>query len=113
METVVIEPHGKIALLRLDNGVTNAISPLLVDELGEAVRKVQAEFHGMVLAGGSKFFCIGLDLPTLLKLDRTKMGEFWEAFDQVVLDLFSLLLPTAAMLRFFNVLYPGTRTAVD
>jgi enoyl-CoA hydratase/carnithine racemase len=96
METVVIEPHGKIALLRLDNGVTNAISPLLVDELGEAVRKVQAEFHGMVLAGGSKFFCIGLDLPTLLKLDRAKMGEFWEAFDQVVLDLFSLLLPTAA-----------------
>jgi enoyl-CoA hydratase/carnithine racemase len=96
MQTVTIEGRDTVAVLRMNNGATNAISPLLVEELSQALKTVQSGFQGMVITGGSKFFCIGLDLPELLKLDRNGMGEFWDAFDQVVLDLFSLLVPTAA-----------------
>jgi enoyl-CoA hydratase/carnithine racemase len=96
MQTVIIEGHDNIAVLRLNNGVTNAISPLLVAELSEALRQIRNEFKGMILTGGSKFYCIGLDLPTLLRLDREAMAEFWEKFDQVVLDLYTHPLPSVA-----------------
>lgn len=95
MSKVIIEAHDAVAVLRLNNGVTNAISPELVDDLLGAVKKVKSEFSGMVLAGGDKFFCIGLDLPNLLQLDRPDMTEFYGRFIQAVFDLYTLPMPTA------------------
>jgi len=95
MPKVTLEAHDALAFLRLNNGVTNAISPALVDDLTGAAKRIKSEFKGMVLAGGSKFFCIGLDLPTLLLLDRPDMVEFYRRFNQVVLDLYTLPIPTA------------------
>lgn len=96
MKNVVLEDHGAIAVLRLANGVTNAIGPPMVAELSAALREVKDRFRGMVLAGGNKFFSIGLDLPVLLKLDRSEMKAFWINFEDTVLDLYTLPLPTAA-----------------
>ena len=95
MSKVNLEAHDGIAVLRLNNGVTNAISPELVDDLLKTIKQIKNEFKGMVLAGGDKFFCIGLDLPTLLQLDRPEMTEFYVRFNQAVLDLYALPMPTA------------------
>ena len=95
MAKVNLEAHDSVAVLRLTNGVTNAISPDLLSDLNAGIRRVKDEFKGMVLAGGDKFFCIGLDLPGLLQLGRSEMVEFYGAFNQVVLDLYTLPLPTA------------------
>ena len=95
MSKVIIEAHDTTAVLRLNNGVTNAISSELVDDLLGAVKEVKSEFSGMVLAGGDKFFCIGLDLPNLLQLDRPDMTEFYGRFIQAVFDLYALPMPTA------------------
>jgi enoyl-CoA hydratase/carnithine racemase len=95
MPKVTLEARDAITFLRLNNGVTNAISPELVDDLTDAVKRINSEFKGMVLAGGGKFFCIGLDLPTLLLLDRPDMTEFYRRFNQAVLDLYTLPIPTA------------------
>jgi enoyl-CoA hydratase/carnithine racemase len=95
MSKVVIESHENVALVRLNNGVINAINTELVDDLSQAIHQVKTEFKGMVLAGGTKFFCIGLDLPVLLKLDRAGMSKFWDKFDQVIADLYTLPIPTA------------------
>ena len=95
MSKVSIEAHDAVAVLRLNNGVTNAISSELVDDLLEAVKQVKGEFNGMVLAGGDKFFCIGLDLPNLLQLGRPDMTEFYGRFIQSVFDLYTLPMPTA------------------
>ena len=94
MSKAIVEDRGSVAILRLNNGVTNAISPLLVHDLAEALNEIRTDFKGMVLAGGTKFFCIGLDLPSLLKLDRTGMADFWRRFNQLAFDLFTLPLPT-------------------
>ena len=48
----------------------------------------------MVLAGGTKFFSIGLNLPELIGLNRKEMAEFWERFTQTVFGLYTLPMPT-------------------
>jgi len=96
MRKVTLEAHEAVAVLRLNNGVTNAIGPELLDDLSDEVKRVKSEFKGMVLAGGEKFFSIGLDLPGLLPLGRTEMVEFYFKFMQVTLDLYTLPMPTAS-----------------
>ena len=96
MNTVTVESHGKVALLRLTNGVTNAIGPALVADFSTALSLIATDFKGCVLAGGTKFFSIGLDLPALVQLNHQEMSHFWDAFDQAVLNLYCLPLPTAA-----------------
>lgn len=96
MTAVTVESHGKLALLRLTNRVTNAIGPALVADLSAALSHIATGFRGCVLAGGTKFFSIGLDLPALIQFNRREMSRFWDDFDQAVLDLYCLPLPTAA-----------------
>lgn len=95
MSKVTLVAHDAVAVLRLNNGVTNAISPDMIDDLTEAIRRIKSQSKGMVLAGGDKFFCIGLDLPTLLQLERPDMTDFYSRFNQTVLDLYTLPMPTA------------------
>jgi len=95
MEKVKIEEHKDVALLRLDNQVSNAISATMIENLSDAVNRIKAEFRGLVLAGGKKFFSIGFNLPELLKLDRSGMTDFFYGFNKVVLDIFTLPMPTA------------------
>ena len=99
MPKVILEVHDAVAALRLNNGVINAISPELLDDLSDALKRIKTEFKGMVLAGGEKFFCIGLDLPGLLQLGRAEMVTFYFNFMQVVLDLYTLPMPTACALN--------------
>lgn len=94
MEKVRIEAHGDVGILRLDNGVTNAIGRELVTHLQEKIDRARNEFKAIVLAGNTKFFSIGLDLPALLPLNRTEMTDFWHQFSRVVFDFFTLPLPT-------------------
>jgi enoyl-CoA hydratase/carnithine racemase len=96
MAKVSLEDNGQVAVLRLTSGVINAIGPELVEELALALQEVQGRFRGMVLAGGNKFFSIGLDLPALLKLSRKDMAAFWAGFEDTVLALYTLPIPTAA-----------------
>jgi enoyl-CoA hydratase/carnithine racemase len=96
MPKAVLEDHGPIALLRLNNGVTNAIGAEVVQDLSIALNAIREGFRGLVLAGNTKFFSIGLDLPELLKLDRNGMAEFWNRFEDLVLELYALPIPTAS-----------------
>jgi enoyl-CoA hydratase/carnithine racemase len=96
MTKLALEEQGNVAILRLTNGVINAISPELIEELSLALQEVRGHFKGMVLAGGNKFFSMGLDLPTLLKLSRKDMAAFWVRFEDAVLALYTLPIPSAA-----------------
>ncbi|MDY6851711.1 MAG: enoyl-CoA hydratase/isomerase family protein [Thermodesulfobacteriota bacterium] len=96
MSLITVEMKGAVAIVRLNNGILNSLSPDLSDELRETLGRVKAEARAMVLAGGDKFFSNGLDLPTLLKLEKDEMIEFYEGFNQASLDLFTLPMPTIA-----------------
>jgi enoyl-CoA hydratase/carnithine racemase len=96
MTQVVLEDQGDVAILRLTHGVTNAIGVELVDTLSLAIEEVKSRFSGLILAGNTKFFSIGLNLPSLLTLDRNAMADFWNRFEDLVLALYTLSIPTAA-----------------
>lgn len=96
LSLVNLESRDDFAIVRLSSGVTNALSFDLVNELSETMTGIKRDFKGMVLAGGEKFFSIGIDIPTLLKLDRLGMNEFFHKFNQMVLNILTLPLPTAA-----------------
>lgn len=95
MPKVVLEDHGAAAVLRLSNGIINAVDAELVDELFAALEAVKGRYGGLVLAGNTKFFSIGLDVPHLRLLDREAMAAFWNRFEDLVLALYTLSVPTA------------------
>ncbi len=99
MALVALEHHNKVAIVRLNNGVTNAVSPALAMELSDLLGKVQTEYEGMLLAGGEKFFCIGFDVPKLLELDRSGMSDLFYRYNQILLDLFTMPMPTACAVK--------------
>ena len=92
-KTIDVAKQDNISVLRLNNGVTNAISPQMVKELSAALETIQRDSKGLVLCGGEKFFSIGLDLPALIALDQAAMATFWEEFNQLVLNLYIFPLP--------------------
>ncbi len=96
MDKVSIESNGDVAIIRLTNGVTNPISPELVDDLSRAFRQASSESRGIVLAGGNKFFSIGFDLPKLLYLDRKGMSDFCHGFGDLLMEMVTAPLPTAS-----------------
>ncbi len=98
MPTLNVEDHGPIAVLRLTNGVTNPVGKELLEEMRAAINDVRDRRKGLVLAGNTKFFSIGLDLPNLLALGHDEMADFWIAFEDLVLCLYTLPIPTACAL---------------
>lgn len=96
MEKVRIEANGDVAILRLDNGTTNPIGEEMIHHLQEKLDEARNKFKAIVLAGNTKFFSIGLDLPTLMPLDRSRMTDFWYRFNRVMSDLYTLPLPTVS-----------------
>jgi len=95
MPTVRLEDHGPIAVVRLTNGATNPIGKQLLEELSAAINDRGDRRKGLVLAGNTKFFSIGLDVPNLLMLGRDEMADFWNTFEDLVLCLYTLPIPTA------------------
>jgi len=99
MSKVITEHQGEIAVLTLHNGVTNAIGPELVDELSKAVREIGNDARGLLLCGGEKFFSMGFDLPALITLNRTEMSDFLSHFHDLILELYTVPIPSAAVLE--------------
>ena len=96
MKTVTIEEKGKVAVLHLNNGDKNPISPGLVDDLFEALNIIRKDYRGMVFTGSIKFFSIGLDIPALVSYDRAKFADFFNKFNELILNLYTLPVPTCS-----------------
>src|SRR5262245_26864585 len=99
MPNLRLERNGPLAVLRLDKARGNAIDPPLVEELLAATAQVAADdgVRGLLLASGHpKLFCPGLDLVTLVELDRPAMARFMGRFAEVVWTLYALRKPMVA-----------------
>ncbi len=99
METISIEFQDSVAIITLDNGVTNTISLQMVGELHQAINKIaeDPEMRSLIITGSNeKFFSIGFDIPNLYDLTPTEFEEFYDTFNKFALDLFTFSKPTLA-----------------
>lgn len=99
MSSVSIESRESVGILRLTHAVTNPLGPELVKALSNALHQARREFQALVLAGGEKFFSIGFDLPVLLELDRNGMVAFFHGFEDLLLDLYTVPMPTVCAVK--------------
>ncbi|MFN2149845.1 MAG: enoyl-CoA hydratase/isomerase family protein [Anaerolineales bacterium] len=99
-EPLQIEFRGRIGVITMCRGVTNAIHPNLISGLEAALDQIESEsdVRGIVLTGGEKFFSIGFDLPYLLTLPEPEFASFYRSFNQFCLKLFRFRLPVVAAL---------------
>ncbi|NIU39544.1 hypothetical protein GWN65_06160, partial [Candidatus Bathyarchaeota archaeon] len=81
MKLIRTEFCDKIAVLKLNRGVTNALNLQLVTQLTENLQKVKddSDVQGLVLSSfNEKFFSIGFDIPELFKLARGDFKAFYQ-----------------------------------
>lgn len=93
----IIEHGQGIRELRLARPPVNALDPSLVTTLRQAVERAPGDgAAALVLSGSPGLFSAGLDIPTLLQLDRTTMRAFWRDFFGVCAALARSPIPIAA-----------------
>lgn len=94
IETVV---HGPIREIRMNRPPANALSPELVAALYESFTEaVESGAGAVVLSGLPGMFSAGLDVPTLLQLDRDSVRAAWADFHDLLRALAESPIPTAA-----------------
>ncbi len=99
MKLICTEYRDKVAILKLNRGITNALNLKLVNQLAENLQKVKddSDVHSLVLGSpNDKFFSIGFDIPELFELTRKDFEVFYQAFNRVCMDLYTLPKPTIA-----------------
>jgi len=99
MAMISLEHHDKVAVIKLDRGVTNALNLQLVSELAEALGRVKGDSNvrGLVLSSANeKFLSIGFDIPQLFELAEEDFRFFYRTFNRLCLDLYTLPKLTVA-----------------
>ena len=98
MDFIIREPHDNVMLLRLNRGVTNPWNLEFVNALRSELRELRDDdaIKAVVFTGNDKFFSIGFDIPALFELDREGFREYYQAFNQMSLDLYMLPKPMVA-----------------
>jgi 3,2-trans-enoyl-CoA isomerase len=73
--------HGSVRELRLDRPPVNALSAELISALSQAIAEAPAQgARALILSGSPGRFSGGLDVPSLLALDRAAMDRVWHDF---------------------------------
>jgi enoyl-CoA hydratase/carnithine racemase len=96
---VEVESCDTVAVVRLNLGITNALNLEFVGELAAALQQVKtdSQARGMVLCGSNqKFFSIGFDVPQLYGLSEGEFRVFYESFNDLCFDLYTMPKPTVA-----------------
>ena len=98
MSPVETQRHASgIVEVRLARPPVNALDPKLVAALREAIAHAPAQgARGIVLSGQPGMYSAGLDVPTLLTLDRAGMIAFWGEFFGLVRTIARSPVPIVA-----------------
>ncbi len=88
--------HGPIRELRLDRPPVNALSAELISALRQAIVAAPAQgARALILSGSPGRFSGGLDVPSLLALDRSTMDTVWHDFYSLLRAIAQSPIPIA------------------
>lgn len=88
--------HGPIREIKLNRAPVNALNPEFVRALTGALKDAGQSSRAVVLSGREGMFSAGLDVPSLLQLDRNAMSEFWGDFCALLETIGKMPVPTVA-----------------
>ena len=89
--------HGSVLELKLARPPVNALSPDLVQTLRAAIQNAPGEgARAIVLSGQPGMFSAGLDVPSLLALDRAGITAFWSDFFALIATIARSPVPIVA-----------------
>jgi len=94
-----VEYQDAVVIVRFNRDVTNAINLEFVLKLTEILKKTKndPDTYALVLSSSNeKFFSIGFDIPQLFTLTKDDFKIFYQAFNRVCLDLYTMPKPTIA-----------------
>ncbi|TDJ11981.1 MAG: enoyl-CoA hydratase/isomerase family protein [Gammaproteobacteria bacterium] len=95
--------HDDIREIRLARPPVNAIDAPMMLAIHAALEKAaDDEVSGVVLSGRQGLFSAGLDIPSLLQLDRQAISEFWRSFFRVLKSLAGFPVPVFAAIGGHN-----------
>jgi enoyl-CoA hydratase/carnithine racemase len=96
---VDVEYSDKVAVVRLNRGTTNALNLEFAGELAAVLQQVRtdSQVRGIVLCSANdKFFSIGFDVPQLYGLSEGDFQHFYDSFNHMCFDLYTLPKPVIA-----------------
>ncbi|MGA8151985.1 MAG: enoyl-CoA hydratase/isomerase family protein [Terriglobales bacterium] len=89
--------HGPVRELRLDRPPVNALTGELILGLRQAIEDAPRQgVRGLILSGSPGRFSAGLDVPRMLRCDRTAMAELWRDLYALMRALACSSVPIAA-----------------
>lgn len=93
---VSIDLEQDVALITMDDGKKNAITPQALADLNAALDKAEADARAVVLAGRPGSFCAGFDLATMTGGDTKAMMALGQGGGKLALRLWSFPKPLVA-----------------
>jgi len=102
MSLVQVQQYKNVAVIQLNNGITNPIDMDLLEELSATLSKIKVDPNvlGAVLRStNDKFFSIGFNLPQLIEFSFDDFETFYRLFNRVSLQLFTFPKPTVAAIN--------------
>lgn len=99
--TVRIEKTDGIGIVTLDKPPVNAIDLKLVQDADRSFRGLLEDdgIGAVVITGGGKCFCAGLDLKTIPFYSSAEQRQMVEELNRIVALLYALPLPTVAAIN--------------
>lgn len=94
-----IRNHGRVREIQLDRAPANALNGELLDALTAALNEAAENADAVVISGRPGMFSAGLDVPSLLQLDRAGMAAFWESFAMLSRTIAFMPVPTVFALN--------------
>ncbi len=87
--------HGNVREIRLNRPPANALSPELVELIIESLNKAAEQAGAVVVSGLPGMFSAGLDVPQLIRMERSEMSLFWYRFLQMLKIIATMPVPIA------------------
>jgi len=95
---IILEERDKICYITLNNGFINSITTELLNDLLTCINEAEKKYSGLIIKGNEKFFSMGFHLPELLQKDEKNLLEFYNCFNEFILKLYTLPIPTCSVL---------------
>ena len=99
MANISLEHEDGCARVRLTSGDTNTLTTAVIQELSSAVEEAGRSARGVMLCGGDKFFCNGVDLDWALGQSRAGIREMFLELGRLILALLESPLPVVGAVR--------------